>query len=269
MKTIDEQFRPIITTIYEIQKTFALIFAEMSESYRTWIKQNSYLFELLPKLVERAKEWQKAQKQNVIEMAQRGWFPNWFTFDYVPEQDVTDLDELMTMHLNESWDEIVSCIIARCPKRKHILETSFVLHKSRNYIASVPLFIAQADGIFCEEIKTFLFAGDKPKEVLEQLVDSGELQKGFFEDILLEPYKIKTQFSEGVKKSTKQDKTKAPNRNGILHGHRKHLDYGTEKNSLKAFSLLAFVVFSTKDVFKKKSMGGRVEHNRAKRNPTQ
>lgn len=76
------------------------------------------------------------------------------------------------------------------------------------------------------------------------------LQKGFFEDILLEPYKIKTQFSEGIRKSSFSDKKKAPNRNGILHGHRKHLDFGTELNSLNSFSLLAFVVFSTKDIFK-------------------
>jgi hypothetical protein len=39
----------------------------------------------------------------------------------------------------------------------------------------------------------------------------------------------------------------APNRNGILHGSRKHLDYGTEVNSLKALSLLAFVVYCFDD----------------------
>jgi hypothetical protein len=36
----------------------------------------------------------------------------------------------------------------------------------------------------------------------------------------------------------------APNRNGILHGSRKHLDYGTEVNSLRPFhcSPLSFIV---------------------------
>jgi hypothetical protein len=81
------------------------------------------------------------------------------------------------------------------------------------------------------------------------MIDDGVLESTFMADILLEPYKIKTQFSEGVKKHSKTDKQKAPNRNGILHGHRSHLDYGSELNSLKSFSLLAFVVCSTKDLF--------------------
>jgi hypothetical protein len=43
-----------------------------------------------------------------------------------------------------------------------------------------------------------------------------------------------------MKKSGDKDKKKGPNRHGILHGYREHLDYGTELNSLKSFSLLAF-----------------------------
>lgn len=240
-----EQFRQAVD---EMQKKYAPMLVQLSNSYRTWIKQNENLFDQLSKV---AREWQENQKQSLTIMAQNGWFPNWLTFFYKPAEAVNSIDELMKMHLNDSWDDIVSAIIERCPERKHILEAAFDLHKSGNYIGSVPLFIAQADGIFCEEIKTFLFAGDKPKDILEQMIESGELQIGFFTDILLEPYKIKTQFSEGVRKSSKRDKAKAPNRNGILHGHRKHLDYGTEINSLKSFSLLAFVVFSSKDTFKK------------------
>ncbi len=63
-----------------------------------------------------------------------------------------------------------------------------------------------------------------------------------FTDVLLELLGINTQFNAGIRSSSMKDKLKAPNRNGILHGSRKHLDYGTEINSLKAFSLLAFVV---------------------------
>jgi hypothetical protein len=51
-----------------------------------------------------------------------------------------------------------------------------------------------------------------------------------------------TQFNAGIREAKPKDKLRAPNRNGILHGSRRHLDYGTKINSLKAFSLLAFVV---------------------------
>ncbi len=70
-------------------------------------------------------------------------------------------------------------------------------------------------------------------------------------DIFLEPFKLKNHHNAGISKSSVQAKSKAPNRNGILHGHRKHLDYGTEINSLKCFSLLSFIVYSTKEVIVK------------------
>ena len=58
---------------------------------------------------------------------------------------------------------------------------------------------------------------------------------------------ISTQFGAGIKKSSESAKALAPNRNGILHGSRKHLDFGTERNSFKAFSLLAFLAFVLAD----------------------
>jgi hypothetical protein len=61
--------------------------------------------------------------------------------------------------------------------------------------------------------------------------------------IFLEILRMKTQFSAGIRENSAHKKTLAPNRNGILHGSSKHLDYGTKVNSFKAFSLLAFVVF--------------------------
>jgi hypothetical protein len=242
--------RPKVIAIEEAMKLFEPAMQQLSTAFQLWLKKNAYIFEAIKKYAEQAKRWQMQQKQDVLVMAQRGWFPNWFTFFFRPEKKVTDIDALMAMHLNDCWGDITEKIIDLCPDRKHILKIAFELHQAGNYVASIPLFISQADGIFCEEIKTFLFAGEKPKEILGKMLETGDLQSGFFEDILIEPYKITTQFSEGVRKSTEKDKKKAPNRSGILHGHRKHLDYGTELNSLKSFSLLAFVVFSVKDIFK-------------------
>lgn len=248
---IAEKMRPTMLAIDQIRKQFEPVIIHISTALQAWVKENAHVFEAIQKCAEQARAWQEHQKQNVVVMAERGWFPNWYTFFYEPEEKASDIDSLMSMHLIDCWEEMTEKIIELCPNREHILKAAFKLHIEENYIASIPLFISQADGIFCEEIKTFLFAGDKPKDVLEMMLETGDLQRGFFEDILLEPYKIKTQFSEGVRKFSGNDKKKAPNRSGILHGHRKHLDYGTELNSLKSLSLLAFVVFSTKDTFNK------------------
>lgn len=205
----------------------------------------------MARITEAALHWQKARKADVTVMAENGWYPNWFTFFYSPEADPQSLDELMIMHFNANWDEITQKIIELCPNRAHILETAFSLHKSGNYIASIPLFLAQADGICCESLKSFLFTGNSTEEKIKELIESGEIEANMFTDIFLEPFKLSNHHNAGISKSSAQAKIKAPNRNGILHGHRKHLDYGTEINSLKCFSLLSFIVYSTKEIIVK------------------
>lgn len=202
----------------------------------------------LAKVIEAAQLWQEARKEDVIVMADNGWYPNWFTFFYTPETETNSIDELMCMHLDENWDDITQKILELCQNRTHILEVAFNLHKSGNYIASIPLFLAQADGICCESLKSFLFTGNETEEKIKELIDNGEIETSILTDILLEPFKLKNHHNAGISKHSPQAKSKAPNRNGILHGHRRHMDYGTEINSLKCFSLLSFIAYSTKDV---------------------
>ncbi|WP_454863711.1 hypothetical protein [Pseudomonas hormoni] len=202
----------------------------------------------LAKVIEAAQLWQQARKEDVIVMADNGWYPNWLTFFYTPEKETSSIDELMSMHLNENWDDITQKILELCQNRKHILEVAFDLHKSGNYIASIPLFLAQADGICCESLKSFLFAGNQTEEKIKELLDNGQIETSILTNILLEPFKLKNHHNAGISKHSHQAKSKAPNRNGILHGHRRHMDYGTETNSLKCFSLLSFIAYSTKEI---------------------
>ncbi len=205
-------------------------------------------------IADAADKWQASQKQNVRLMAESGWFPNWLTFFYKPQQEVENIDQLMIMHLDDCWTEVTKRIIELCPDRKHILETAFELHKQGNYIASIPLFLSQSDGI-CSEEFTYFFTkdnktGKKASDEILQQFEKGDLVVDFFTEILIEPFKIKSQLSQGSSKSSKAAKENGPNRHGIIHGSRKHLDYGSQLNSYKAFSFLAFIVFTTKGSFK-------------------
>lgn len=217
----------------------------ISTAYRPLFEQVNTTF---AKVIEAAQRWQEARKEDVIVMADSGWYPNWFTFFYTPETEPSSIDELMSMHLNENWEDITQKILGLCQNRTHILETAFDLHKSGNYIASIPLFLAQADGICCESLKSFLFTGNETEERIKELVDNGQIETNMLTNLFLEPFKLKNHHNAGISKHSAQAKNKAPNRNGILHGHRKHLDYGTEINSLKCFSLLGFITYSTKEI---------------------
>ena len=233
-------------------RKFNQAFAPLRYQANVLSQSSSPLFERVHSLVQKtaaaAKKWQTARKADVTDMSEKGWYPNWFTFFYQPEEEPRSLDELMVMHLEDNWADLTVKIIELCPEREHILKTAFKLHEEGNYIAAIPLFFSQADGICCEVLKSFLFTGNDTIERLDTMIESGELEVDMLLDIFLEPYRLRNHHNAGISKASVAHKKKAPNRNGILHGHRKHLDYGTKVNSLKCFSLLAFTVYTVKEM---------------------
>jgi hypothetical protein len=148
----------------------------------------------------------------------------------------------MAEEVSDSLKEIHTDLVRNYPERAHIIDMAFRLHKDGNYIACIPLFLAQTDGICAQQIKSYLFSGhDKRNEFIRDILKSKPKNA-----VILAPMLQSTQFGASISKKSENQKKKAPNRNGILHGSRKHLDYGTDINSLKCISLLAYIstVFS-------------------------
>ena len=177
------------------------------------------------------------------EAAQKGWYPNSQTtlFDIEIAKDAPTLDRFMSEHIKRDWSELTEELVRAHPERAHILTCAFKLHREERYIASIPLFFSQADGIVASNVGAHLFTDHAFRgEKLAQLVASSD----DFSAILYQVLGVGTQFGAGIRDSAPGRKALAPNRNGILHGSRRHLDYGNELNSLKAFSLLAFVSFA-------------------------
>ena len=214
--------------------------------------------EMQEKAVEFATQvikWQKEKKIHVSLMAKNGWFPNWHTFFCHPEEGNDSLDDFMISHIDECWDKIKKKMVELCPNREHIFNVIFELHEQKNYVASIPLIFTQADGI-CGEEFTYFFSADpntkkKASDDILEKYDNGEIKLNIFTEFLLEPFKTKLQLSNGSSKHTKPFKLKGPNRHGIIHGSRRHLDYGSKINGYKTLSFLAFLIYTTKDKFKK------------------
>ncbi|TKB28634.1 hypothetical protein FCL47_03905 [Desulfopila sp. IMCC35006] len=235
IERLDEIIIPIAKNINQLKLNLEPFILQIGKTLQGW--------------AEAAHKWQIDKKKNVEEMAENGWYPNWLTFFYPNCDDTLPLDDFMINHLNADWEQITERMLELCPNRKHILENAFNLHLSGNYIAAIPLFLSQADGICCESLlKSFLFTENKVSENIDKLIDEEKIQADMFTELFLSPFKLRNHHNAGVSKSSALAKKLAPSRNGILHGHRKHLDYGTEMNSLKCFSLLSFVVFSTKEI---------------------
>lgn len=250
VKSVNNQLLPIVDIIKQINLMIP-----------TWINEHPKFIESIKNLSKKIKQWPEAQRIILKEFALYGWFINWETELNLPDQinlakkgDGEGLNKYMINHLKNDWDEIVKHIITFCPERREILQTAFDLHHKGIYIASIPLFLAQSDGICAHVLGKQLFAREEGKLAtsikLDELLSNGELTKGSIVDVFLEPLRTKNQYSEGSSRHTPKKKGKGPNRNGILHGSSKHLDYGTELNSYKSFSLLAYIVFMLEDFMK-------------------
>ena len=174
-----------------------------------------------------------------IKHAHKGWYPNWYTPAFSSLTADGDLDGFMTSHLVEHLDSIESKLIELYPDRTEILAAAFKHHRDDQFIASIPIFFAQADGICNETINAMLLAKHKSRQnkIDDKLSKTSDLISHVVLPILAE----KTQMGESLDKASEADKELGPNRNGILHGSSLHLDYGKKINSLKSISLLAFV----------------------------
>ncbi|MBT0570115.1 hypothetical protein KIK84_07250 [Curvibacter sp. CHRR-16] len=219
---------------------FLDVFNNLRNLCVNFLKQNPHFFEQLalfldnlPKLLRDI--WGKA--------AEYGWYINGCTPASVQEVmlqkvDQATLDREMVEHLERDWDSVVEGILSACPERREILECAFQLHTEGCYIAAIPLMFAQADGICEEGFTAHLFRGYKNLET--DLDNLAGMHSSL--DIWLKTLGLKTQLTQHSSNDSLEQKALAPNRHGVMHGSSKHLDYGTKINSLKAFSLLAFVV---------------------------
>lgn len=188
------------------------------------------------------------------EAAMIGWF---FTSEsYMGEmkkafdQGQESLDQYMISEIDSNYDKIKSSILSLHSNREKILVCAFELHERENWIASIPLFLAQTEGIFSENVGSFLFSEHVQRK--DKLAQRFRDKADQYMPYLYSPFEVETQFSSSIGSKSQAKKKNGPNRNGILHGSRKHLDYGSKINSYKCISLLSYIsmVFASLEVDK-------------------
>jgi len=230
-------------TFQEIAPQIEAALKGAQQAYEKFLENNHNLLQNVQQFAEGIKNFPEHQREAWTAAATHGWYVNADTPASMRQaiaagKDV--LDQYMIEHLEEDWNEISESVISSYPERREILECAFRLHVDGCYIASIPLMLAQTDGICAQVLGAHLFTDQEDREAkLAKMASNADTFMG----LLLEILGLKTQFSAGISKHSPARKALAPNRNGILHGSRKHLDYGTKVNSLKTFSLLAFVAF--------------------------
>lgn len=176
-------------------------------------------------------------------LADLGWFPSGemgmseihaFRQAYDSGNKGT-VDRAMTDWLRSEMPEIRKRLANRFPHRRSILEAAFAAHESGQYELSVPVFLAQAEGMCQEVLGTKLFSTNKHGVPVAR--ESTEaLSRMELSEVLLLP--LRAPHGLTASKASRGNWPDAPNRHEILHGL--STDYATPINSYKAISLLEY-----------------------------
>ncbi len=185
-------------------------------------------------------------------LAKRGWYiggslnPNQYAQLREDIQNSKDdrIDKFLEQHVRARVDDIEHVVCITWPRRTEIMTDAFDAHKNCKYSLSIPIMLAQADGICHEILRVSLFTkhdGDiskKVKELINSEIVNTPLATAFL-GLVMEPSSVMTNTKKRDERQ-KHDPDYGPlNRHGILHGI--DLDYSTETNSLRAIALISYL----------------------------
>jgi len=192
----------------------------------------------------------------------RGWFFSWQGSLKAVNNLITQLetvedeeiDNILSSHYTAYLPAYTSALTSSFPARKIAIDAAVYAHNMEDadgFYLSIPVFLAQADGLFSELSKTESPLSIKSSKGGKAAVQGLEWIKNKIGnnqrpadllDPLFQLHLLDLLKSTGARKTEFESTGKvfsALNRHQILHGEVS--DYGTEINSLKAFSFLVFM----------------------------
>jgi hypothetical protein len=210
----------------------------------------------IPKVVDKVNRY----------LADRGWFVPFHyagfsifeEYEQLINEERHDLIETKTQdYITKNFPKIKSQAERYFDKRYSILNSAFEAKKHQNFELSIPVLLAQADGMFEELIGTTFYSNNEKhlrktkKNLLANLAKSDHPKStNSLSYLLLKQLGEKSLLHEDYEKVDnridRNPNLNPLNRNKILHG--KDLMYGTEPNSLRSISLIGLLC-SCKEVF--------------------
>ena len=195
------------------------------------------------RLQESFRELPPRTQEAVLLLGAHGWYLDlemplpglWELKKALSEGNVEEAEEALAEYFASRLDEIEGSIIERFPNRQKIIRAAFNAHRRQEYELSIPVLLAQTDGICKEVIKQYFFIKQNNKPRTAIYVE--QVASDTYRAALLSPLAQKLPI--GASKHERPEDFTELNRHVVLHGE--SLDYGTKINSLKAISLINYV----------------------------
>lgn len=185
----------------------------------------------------------KTQKALLI-LGEHGWYLDldmsadapWEIKRALEDGSVIEVESALEQYFEAQLEKIEASIIKKFPNREKQIMAAFSAHRRSEYDLSIPVFLAQADGICKETIDYYLFMKRNGKPQTALYVE--QIAADTYMSALLSPLAKSLPINKSEKE--RDPDFTGLNRHMVLHGE--SLDYGTKVNSLKAISLISYLV---------------------------
>jgi len=228
------EFADVVSSLGELMAhRLAPIVHGIGRRLGDFMRENREVIENLPTVLN---EIRCVPRQTVTYLAGMGWFVNWRIEPLelvclVLDRDDRAIEEFMISFARKDAETAIAGLAEHFPHRKAILVEAYEAHKDGKYALSVPVFLAQADGIVYDRLGKYLFMGT---EKLAKFAASFEL--GIIADAMLDAIRSGSSIWQSF---APEHVPSALNRHAVLHG--RDVTYATEANSLRCIMLLDYL----------------------------
>jgi len=215
----------------------------ISQMSKFQIDMKSLMGSYFKTITETFKKVPAKMKKALKTLGEHGWFLDlempmpgiWQLEEAMNDGNIKEAEDALINYFKKRTSKIEDDLCAQFPDRAKILRAAFKAHSRGEYELSIPVFLAQADGI-CNEI-TGIQLYQKRNRVPATAVYVQRLANDTFRTAILHPLSLTLPIS--ASKYKRGDNFNDLNRHQVLHGE--STSYGSEVNSLKAISLLNYV----------------------------
>lgn len=208
-------------------------------------KTQDWLAPRLAEIARAAAALPQKQRDALDRLARDGWYPHsellmseiFDVADLLEEGKIEEARTRMCNHFDSELQTLEGQLSVKHSDRLRVLRPALEAHRVGQYALSIPVFLAQADGICAQSCGTELYARRNGSPKLAAALDLQGLtpfERSLFHP-LLEPMPISASAKE------RDLTTENLHRHAILHGEA--FDYDTRVNSARALSLLLYVAW--------------------------
>lgn len=231
MKQVAASIQPTVERFRELQKSIGPVFVEIDR-----------IVQALP----------ESTRRGLAALAKQGWYVDSgmdlpFIMNLIQlfeERQAGEVDTQLSLYFDQHSEAIRGQLCDQFPSRAQILAAAFRAHNGGEYDLSVPVFLAQADGICLELTGVQLYSkrSDGKTTKVSEAVAAFEVDD--YVGALL--YPLTEVFPITFNSRERAGQENILNRHAVLHGE--SVSYGNKVNSSKAMSLLSFTAWALSDL---------------------